>query len=259
MMLHNISHRRINEEPSVLEGNILIVDDDPLNLELLHNYFLIEGFFNIELAENVESARAILCAHDIDVILLDIKMPGQDGLTFARQLRSVSDIGIIFVTSKIDDIDKIVGLEVGADDYIVKPFNEKELLSRTKCLLRRVKQLPSISHAITESSTTAGNCIFDSQRRLFRTISGTVIDLTEKEFKFLGALINHDCKVVNRNKLSELVLNRGWDPSERTIDILVSNLRKKLRNHANLKIKTVHGVGYKLEYDRDQIAASSST
>lgn len=223
---------------------LVVVDDDLVTQARLSAYFTQEGY-RVLLAGDGEVFWQALAANAVDLVLLDINLPGQDGLSLARDLRARNaSIGIILVTSRSDDIDKIVGLEVGADDYVTKPFNPRELLARVKSLLRRTGEA-RVAHE--EILAFAGWSLNLPQRRLCDS-EGREVVLTRGEFELLALLARHPAEVMSRDRLSRAVSGRDWDPQDRTIDVLVRRLRAKIdaNTEAESLILTVRGEGYRL-------------
>lgn len=221
---------------------LVVVDDDLVTQTRLSAYFTQEGY-RVLLAGDGEVFWQTLAANAVDLVLLDINLPGQDGLSLACDLRARNaSIGIILVTSRSDDIDKIVGLEVGADDYVTKPFNPRELLARVKSLLRRTGEA-RVAH--DEVLSFAGWTLNLPQRRLCDE-QGREVVLTRGEFELLALLARHPAEVMSRDRLSRAVSGRDWDPQDRTIDVLVRRLRAKIDTKAESLILTVRGEGYRL-------------
>lgn len=224
--------------------HILIVEDDFASRALLVSYFENEGY-QVSEATNGENLCDTIAKQHVDLVLLDINLPGKDGLTLTRELRAASNVGIILVTRKGDEIDRIVGLELGADDYVTKPFNPRELLVRAKNLLWRITDL-----APTQPSTDELTCFegwaLDSHKRLLIAPDQLSERLPEGEFKLLNALIRHPGKVLSRDQLMDAIHDREWTPNDRSVDVMVGRLRKKLRdNPADPHfILTAHGAGY---------------
>ncbi len=229
-------------------GSILVVDDSDVTRETLVSYFEEEGY-KVFSSETAENAELILLDNDIDLVLLDIRLPGKDGLTLTRELRVKSEIGIILVTGRLDEIDRIIGLECGADEYVTKPFNPREILARSKNLVRRVKKLRTQEEeesTVNSSLLPVGNCSLDQHRRILTKADGEVIQLTEGEFQLLIALVEHAGKPLSRDQLMERLRNRSWNATDRTIDVLIGRIRKKLEDDICQPkwLITVHGVGY---------------
>ncbi len=230
-------------------GLILIVDDDAGIRETLADFFEGEGFSTI-LAASVACARTQLDQMP-DLMLLDLTMPGGDGLTFARELRTRSSIPIIMISGKGETIDRVVGLEVGADDYLAKPFELRELLARVRALLRRSQQVADVSHEAgpaARSASFGGSLVLLPGRRQVLNQSGAVIDLTPHEYNLLAALIERPRRIHSRDAIADFLQRPGGPPDDRNIDALVSRLRGKLAGHCNAAnlIQTVRGEGYVL-------------
>lgn len=228
------------------DTKILIVEDEELTRECLVNYFTAENY-QVFAAGSAELAEKILAENNIELILLDIRLPGKDGLTLTREIRVKSEIGIILVTSKQDEIERIIGLECGADDFITKPFNPREILARAKNLVRRVRSIAANPQAVSAPNIKKFDTwSLDLDRRILLDVIGTAFSLTDGEFQLLCAFINNSGRTLTRDQLLDQIKNREWVPSDRTVDVLVGRLRKKLQdNPADPKIiLTVHGVGY---------------
>lgn len=227
--------------------HVLIVEDEIASLNLLASYLEKEAYVVFK-AESGERALEILHSTSIQIALIDINLPGKDGLTLTRELRAHSKIGIILVTSKKGDIDRIVGLELGADDYITKPYNPRELLVRLRNLVQRISEVPVAQRGNLgkQNSVVFDGWTLNSGRRLLTSNAGESIQLTEGEFKLLSALIENSGHVLTRDTLMNLMEGRDWTPSDRTIDVLVARLRKKLDDDRELPkyISTAHGTGY---------------
>ncbi|MBF0212094.1 MAG: response regulator [Magnetococcales bacterium] len=228
--------------------HILIVEDDPVTRALIAAYFEQEGYLVSE-AENGAQMWAQLDITRTDLVLLDINLPGEDGFSLTRALRIRSDIGIILVTARKEDVDRIVGLELGADDYVIKPFNERELRIRVKNLLRRTrKQRAEEEAAITRYQFKGWT--LDTERRRLTTPEGVHIALTNTEYLLLSAMVRKPDRVFTRDQLLEAISSRDWTTNDRTIDVMVNRLRRKLSEHSNTRmLETVHGVGYRFVVD----------
>ncbi len=225
------------------QDHILVVEDEPITREQLVSYFEEEGF-RVSSADTGERALQLLSEHDIILVLLDIKLPGKDGLTLTLEIRTQSDLGVIFVTSKQEQIDRILGLESGADDYVTKPFDPRELLSRSRNLIRRVQTQQNQrrkSHIRTFDGWT-----LDLNKRELTSPEGIDAQLSAGEYQLLLAFMEKAGEVMNRDQLMNRIRNREWFPDDRYIDVLVGQLRKKLGERAaNAKIiATIHGTGY---------------
>ena len=223
--------------------HILIVEDEPVTRATLAGYFEEAGY-KISEAEDGEGMRAALDKAPVDLVLLDINLPGEDGLTLLRELRRSSEVAVILVTGKTDQVDRIVGLELGAHDYVTKPFDTRELLARAKNLIR-------LTRAAREAAGEAAVRTFDgwtfnkSHRRLVSP-SGEDVPLTRGEFELLAALLSNPGRVLTRDNLLDHVSHRDWQPNDRTIDVLVGRVRRKIEDDPRQpkRLITVHGIGY---------------
>ncbi|MDA0147189.1 two-component system response regulator TorR [Vibrio sp. LaRot3] len=229
--------------------HVLVVEDDAVTRSKLVGYFQNEGYAVSE-AQSGEQMRETLQNNDIDLVMLDINLPGEDGLMLTRELRSQSDIGIILVTGRTDSIDKIVGLEMGADDYVTKPFELRELLVRVKNLLWRISSARN-SDSAAEQSKNDGNTVrfgewtFDVQRRALSR-NGEPVKLTKAEYELLVALSSYPNQVLSRERILNMISHRVDAPNDRTIDVLIRRMRAKMEfDPKNPQIfVTVHGEGY---------------
>ena len=228
------------------QNRILVVDDDARIRDLLRRYLTQEGF-DVLLAEDGKSLNRQLTRETVDLIVLDLMLPGEDGLTICRRLRAANDnTPIIMLTAKVEEVDRIVGLEVGADDYLSKPFNPRELLARINAVLRRRPALEAPGAPAKEPMTVNfGPFEFDlALRRL--TKEGEPIALTTGEFSMLKALVRHPRQPLSRDKLAQLARGRDFEPFDRSLDVQISRLRKMIEpDPSNPRyIQTVWGVGY---------------
>ncbi len=225
---------------------ILIVDDDSRIRDLLRRYLVQEGF-EIFLAEDGKALTRIMRRETVDLIVLDLMMPGEDGITICRRLRSSNDkTPIIMLTAKVEDVDRIVGLEVGADDYLGKPFNPRELLARINAVLRRrPTQEPPGAPSSENEVVNFGPFSFDLGARILRK-GAEQLALTTGEFAMLKALVRHPRMPMSREKLAQLARGRGFEPFDRSLDVQISRLRKLIEADVSVPryIQTVWGVGY---------------
>lgn len=232
---------------------LLIVDDDLVTQARLSAYFAQEGYRTLT-ADDGEWLWQRVAGERVDVVLLDINLPGRDGLSLARDLRARDPaIGIILVTSRSDDVDKVVGLEVGADDYVTKPFNPRELLARVKSLLRRtLDKRPQADEAFCFAGWT-----LNLPKRRLLDADGREVALTRGEFEVLSLLVRHAGESISRDRLSLAVSGREWDPNDRTVDVLIRRLRTKidLETRTESLISTVRGEGYRLAVDPVRVQA----
>jgi two-component system torCAD operon response regulator TorR len=229
------------------QATVLIVDDEVITRSCLSSYFEQEGYRVFE-AETAEQAESIIQQQGIHLVLLDIRLPGKDGLTLTRELRVGSEIGIILVTGRQDELDRIVGLECGADEYVTKPFNPREILARAKNLIRRVQgaQITPDEQGRATHQLAFSDWVLDTHRRLLTDHKQHQEQLTEGEFQLLMALINQSGQTMTRDQLMDKIRNREWVPNDRTIDVLIGRLRRKLRDDPTSPhlILTIHGSGY---------------
>ncbi|GAA0700448.1 response regulator [Marinobacterium maritimum] len=230
--------------------HILIVEDDLASRSLLVSYFENAGY-RVSETDNADHLGERIDQDAVDLVLLDISLPGKDGLTVTRELRAKSAVGIILVTSKGDEIDRIVGLELGADDYVTKPFNPRELLVRAKNLLWRMFSAETANGGNSHGSRSATCYSFegwqlDPHKRQLTSPDGHQERLPEGEFKLLQTLVNHPGQVLSRDQLMDAIHDREWTPNDRSVDVLIGRLRRKLGdNPSNPQlILTAHGAGY---------------
>lgn len=229
--------------------HIVVVDDERDIRDTLSEYLSMHGF-RVSTADGGVALRKLLDESRVDLVFLDINMPGEDGLSLARYMRVNHTAGIIMLTAAGDVVDRIVGLETGADDYLAKPFDLRELLARAKSVLRRVDQKLQISkseEAISPVNRIAfGRCELDlEQHRLYETGGGEVA-ITSMEFDLLRTFAEHPNRVLTRDQILDVAHNRDWEPFDRSIDIRIARLRKKVEHDPSKPsvIKTVRGAGY---------------
>jgi two-component system torCAD operon response regulator TorR len=223
--------------------HILIVEDEPITRSQLVNHFETEGYL-VTAVEDASSVLSTIAERQIDLCLVDINLPGKDGLTLTRELRSHSDIGIILVTGKGEQVDRIVGLESGADDYVTKPFDPRELLSRVKNLLRRIQAHEK--QKLKGSKRYFSGWTLDLNKRELLSPTGMIESMSAGEFNLLLALISDAGEALTRDQLMTRIRNREWYPDDRYIDVLVGQVRRKFKNHSpdTTFISTIHGTGY---------------
>lgn len=229
-------------------GHILVVDDDPSVRAMLNDYLATHGY-TVRCADSGAAMRGALEDALPDVVLLDVRLPGEDGLTLARFLRERYDVGIIMVTASGDVIDRVVGLEVGADDYIAKPFDPRELLARVKSVLRRMQSRPPAEPAAAPAAgllEAVGCCRLDRSAHRLLDARGEDVPMTAMEFDLLAVFLDHPNRVLSRDQLLTLTRNREWEPFDRSIDIRIARLRRKIEaDPAHPRsIRTVRGSGY---------------
>ncbi len=228
--------------------HILVVDDDKKVRMLLRRCFEGEGYRVAEAATGADVTPAMQ-REDFDLVTLDLTLPDMDGLSVARLIRERSRVPIIMVTGKGEMIDRVVGLEVGADDYIAKPFHLREVLARVRAVLRRSSNGTMRESDLAKQADRSvffDGWVFDPQRRELRDKDGSACSLTSTEFRLLEVFINHANRVLTRDQIMDLLKGHEWSPIDRSIDNLVARLRRKIEppdESPNL-IKTVRGLGY---------------
>jgi DNA-binding response OmpR family regulator len=226
---------------------ILIIDDDIALCELVTEYLGPLGF-EIESVHRGDTGAERALASKQSIVVLDVMLPGLNGFEVLRRIRTQSKVPVLMLTARGDDVDRIVGLEIGADDYLPKPFNPRELVARIRAILRRAKADDSPDEARDHSGArtlTVGDIELDTGTRVV-TRAGEMVELTAVEFDLLEKLLRAAGRIITREELSKDVLGRSTSPFDRSIDMHISNLRKKLGHQAGLleRIKTVRGVGY---------------
>jgi two-component system OmpR family response regulator len=225
------------------ERTIMIVEDDREIRSLLADFLAREGYATVCAEDGVAMDRALAQAHP-DLVVLDLMLPGEDGLSICRRLRAKGGLPILMLTAKAEDVDRIVGLEIGADDYLPKPFNPRELLARIRAVLRRADG-PSSQQA--PRRLAFGTFVADLDARSVVGSGEAAVDLTSAEFDLLACFLERPKRVLSRDQLLDWTRGRAADPFDRTIDVSVSWLRRKLalaEPHAAVCIKTVRNGGY---------------
>lgn len=232
-------------------ATILVVDDDPDIRELLEDYLGDQGYEVVAVPDS-DGFRQALAEHRPDVVLVDVGLPGEDGLSLARHVREHHDVGIIMVSGAGETVDRIIGLEIGADDYLAKPFDPRELHARLKSVLRRYRHQPG--QAAGESGRDAaasgrirfGVGLLDMERRQLLAADGSEIPITAMEFELLSVFATRPNRPLSRDQLLNLTRNRDWDPYDRSIDIRIARLRRKIEPEPDRPVflKTVRGMGY---------------
>lgn len=226
-------------------GHILVVDDQREICDVVQDYLSGEGY-RVSTAHDGAGMRRVMSQGPVDLVILDLMLPGEDGLTLARSLRDESGVGIIILTGRGETVDRIIGLEMGADDYLPKPFHLRELLARVKSVLRRVSTpMAERAPAPRSKAQFSGWSLDLSSRELFSPV-GKEVRLTTGEFDLLAAFVNNANQVLTRDRLLDLARNREAGPFDRTIDVQVGRLRRKLEDDPQrpTMIKTVRGTGY---------------
>jgi DNA-binding response OmpR family regulator len=222
---------------------ILVIDDDAELCSLVGEYLESEGF-HVEAVYDGERALEKAAKGEYVLVVLDVMLPGINGFEVLRRLRGTSRVPVLLLTARGEDVDRIVGLEIGADDYLPKPFNPRELVARIRAVLRRTREAKPAGSAVPEI-VRVGDIELDPATRVVRR-SGKPVDLTSVEFGLLEALLREAGRVITRERLAAVVLSRKFSPFDRSIDMHVSKVRKKLGDvdGENEHIKTVRGVGY---------------
>ena len=230
--------------------HILLVEDERTIREPLAQY-LSRNHIRVSSADSAETARRLLAAHAVDLILLDIMLPGEDGLSLCRSLRATAGIPIIMITARAEATERIVGLELGADDYVTKPFDARELLARIRAVLRRTRERAIHIDAPLAAAFSFGDWILRTGERELVDAEGTIIPLSTGEYSLLLAFVSHPRRVLNREQLLDLSRGREASPLDRSVDNQVSRLRRKLEDNPREPqlIRTVWGGGYMLAAD----------
>lgn len=232
--------------------HILVVDDDPAIRDLLRDCFELDGFVVSEAATGAE-AEAVLASKPTDLITLDLTLGGENGLEIARTIRSSRNVPIVMITGKGDPIDRVVGLELGADDYIAKPFHVREVQARVRAVLRRYGAVPApaASDAASQIPVAGHRLAFegwtlDLDKRELRSADNAVRELTTAEFNLLSVFAERPSRVLSRDNIMDALKGHDWSPFDRSIDALIVRLRRKVEAHPEVPrlIKTVRGVGY---------------
>lgn len=221
---------------------VLVVDDDEKTVELVRLYLNRDGYRVLTAYDGIEALRLARESHP-DLIVLDLMLPGIDGLEICRTLRAESDVPIIMLTARTTDDDRLTGLDLGADDYVTKPFSPRELAARVRAVLRR---LPGEAVQRGPDEVRHGDLTVNFMKHEV-TLGGNTINLTPVEFKLLGALVREPGRVFNRAQLIEKALGYDFEGFDRTIDVHILNLRRKLESEPGSPkyVKTVYGAGYK--------------
>jgi len=231
--------------------DVLLIDDDVELCSMLTEY-LGKNDFRVKTAHRGDLGLRAAQQRPWALILLDVMLPGMDGFEVLKRIRAESCVNVLLLTARGEDVDRIVGLEIGADDYLPKPFNPRELLARMRAILRRNTSASMASPAVLH----VGDLELDTAaRRVLR--AGARVELTDVEFSMLEALMQSPGKVVRREDMSQSVLGRPFDPFDRSLDMHVSRLRRKLSQSGSdeNQVKTIRGAGYQLVVDRDAIEA----
>jgi two-component system, OmpR family, phosphate regulon response regulator OmpR len=230
------------------KGSILVVDDDPEVRDTLREYFEFVGF-DVYVAGEGDGMRKVVAERRVDVVLMDLNLPGEDGLALTRQLRASHGMGIIMLTAAGQTVDRIVGLEMGADDYVAKPFDPREVLARVKSVLRRSRDRPRTAQPAPEEKpelVRMGACTLDLAAHRLYDATGNDVALTSMEFDLLKAFAEHPDRVLSRDQLLEFAHNRSAEAFDRSIDLRIMRIRRKIEGDPEKPqvLKTVRGAGY---------------
>jgi DNA-binding response OmpR family regulator len=227
------------------QGKILVVDDEKKIVDLVRTYLERDGYLVVE-ANDGRLALEAFQRESPDLVILDVMLPGMDGFEVCREIRHLSSVPVIMLTARSEDVDKLVGLELGADDYITKPFSPREMAARVRTVLRRTRGAPS--PAPSKTRLTLGDLTLDEER--FEAVChDKLLALTPAEFHILAAMAKSPGRVFSRSQLLDTALGESYEGYERTIDVHIKNLRHKLKDaggEGKCLIVTVHGIGYKI-------------
>jgi two-component system phosphate regulon response regulator OmpR len=231
-------------------AHIVVVDDDRDVRETVAEYLRRNGFAVSE-ADGGDALREVMTSRPIDLALLDINMPGDDGLTLAREIRGSGQAGIIMLTANNEDLDKIVGLEVGADDYVTKPYNPRELLARVKAVLRRARRSGDGETATLGREVQMGKCRLNLDTRQLFEADGSEVPLTTMEFDLLRTFAENPRRVLSRDQLLDLAHSKEMEPFDRSIDTRITRIRRKIEPDPSKPdcLRTVRGAGYVYNHD----------
>jgi DNA-binding response OmpR family regulator len=221
-----------------VKGAILLVEDEQAIAELVRAYLRREGFDAVW-ARSGEQALEELSRHPVRLVVLDIGLPGIDGFEVCRRLRGRTGVPILILSARDEEIDRVAGLEAGADDYVVKPFSPRELVARVKAILRRTSGGGAVGH---DGALAVGDVELDPAARTV-TVAGRPVELTSREFALLAALLAHPGVVLSRDRLLELAWQGEFAGGTRTVDVHIAQLRRKLGRSG--LVETVRGAGYK--------------
>jgi len=225
-------------------AHILIVDDDAQLRQLVAKLLKGHGYRVTGARDGREMEATLKSAAAIDLVILDLMLPGVTGLDLCRQLRQTSSIPVIMLTAKAEETDRVIGLELGADDYLTKPFGSRELLARVRAVLRRAAAAPNLIRSANGTKYGFEGWVVDTLRRELFNPEGVVIDLSSGEYDMLLALVEAPQRVLTREQILDLARNRVATGFDRSVDVQISRLRKKIGDEAEGMIKTVRGAGY---------------
>lgn len=229
---------------STTAKHIVVVDDEEALREVVQEYLLQHGFA-VSQADSGEALRCIMGERPVDLVVLDINMPGEDGISIARSLRQHGSIGIIMLTANSGAVDRVVGLEVGADDYVCKPFDLRELLARIRAVLRRAERLEQ-PVATLGREVRVGRCVLNLDARKLYDLNGGEVSMTTLEYELLRVFVGHPNRVLSREQILDLTRGSDMEPFDRSVDSRIARIRKKIETDPAFPqvIKTVRAAGY---------------
>lgn len=236
--------------------HIVVVDDEADLREMVQEYLIDQGFL-VSQADGGESLRALMAERPVDLVILDINMPGEDGLSVARYVKKAGNAGIIMLTANSGSVDRVIGLEIGADDYVPKPFDLRELLARVRAVLRRVS-LPNAPSGTMGQEVRFGDFTLNLDNRRLYGLDGNEVPLTSMEFDMLQAFARNAGRVLSRDFLLDLAHGKQMEAFDRSVDTRISRIRQKIERDAAYPqvIKTVRGAGYMFEPGRQGVEPS---
>ena len=235
-------HPSLPSSPTGSRERLIVVEDDPVTRSMIAGYFIDHNFDVVEAGSCADCRQALKAR--VDLVFIDVSLPDGDGFELAKEVQTASNAGIIFVTRRDTEVDRILGLELAGDHYVTKPINLRDLLARARAVLRR--RAMERKSARARSAIAFGDWVIDLTRRELTGLDGKSIALTRAEFDLLAALVGADGRPLSRDYLIEVVSNRQADVDVRTVDALIARLRRKLVGGTQPVIGTVTGIGYKL-------------
>ncbi|WP_409261573.1 response regulator [Pseudomonas putida] len=234
-----------------MSTTLLVVDDDDEIRELLCDYLTDAGYTVLAAADG-EGMRAQLAASKVDLVVLDLMLPGEDGLSLCRQLQATPGLAVIMLSAKGSTLDRIIGLEVGADDYLAKPFEPRELIARIKAVLRRPQRLDIAAEEVAAEAQRFAGFSLDHVKRLLTRPDGATLTLPRSDYRVLRELLEANNRVVSRDQLTRSAFGRDHHPDDRSVDMCISRLRQQLRRApaSDIQILTIRNEGYLLSIAR---------
>jgi len=226
---------------------ILVVEDDPAVSKLIKTYLEREGY-SVVVAETVQEMRAAIERAPVDMVILDVVLPDEDGWSALRWLRARHALPVIMLTGKAEPVDRVIGLELGADDYVAKPFDLRELLARMRTIQRRLDKVQAPPPANSPETIQFAGWTLDTVSQQLLSVAGERVHLTQAEYRILALLARNPRRVVSRDELMDATAGRDWEPFDRSIDVHISNLRRKIDPDPKQPslIRTVRSAGYML-------------